>query len=76
MRNHRPKYSALPESAKRKARCRSYTNVLVRRGVIRRQPCAACGAEAQAHHPDYSDPRLVIWLCQEHHRAEHAAARA
>lgn len=41
-------------------------------GKLKRQPCAACGAKAEAHHPSlirglYS----VLWLCREHHRAAH-----
>ncbi len=41
-------------------------------GKIKRQPCAACGAKAEAHHLNlvravYS----VLWLCREHHIAAH-----
>lgn len=57
---------------RRKDITRSYTHVLIKRGKLIRQPCRECGAEpAQAHHPDYSDPRTVIWLCPTHHRALH-----
>lgn len=62
----------LNEEQRRRDICRSYTHVLIKRGVIRRRPCTECGTEpAQAHHPDYGNPRLVIWLCLDHHRMEH-----
>lgn len=34
--------------------------------------CVECGStETVAHHPDYSKPLEVIWLCRSHHRASH-----
>jgi len=60
------------EEERRKASCRAYTRVLIRRGHLIRKPCETCGIEpAQAHHPDYSNPRLVVWLCEDHHRQLH-----
>lgn len=62
----------LSEEERRKDNCRSYTHTLIKRGKIAREGCRDCGAEpAQAHHPDYSNPYLVVWLCPPHHRAEH-----
>lgn len=44
----------------------------LRSGLLVREPCAVCGEErSQAHHPDYSKPLDVVWLCHEHHRKEH-----
>lgn len=44
----------------------------VQRGDIVRQPCSVCGTvDAEAHHPDYSKPFDVVWLCPPHHRDEH-----
>jgi hypothetical protein len=35
-------------------------------------PCEVCGKEkAQAHHPDYTRPLLVTWLCTTHHGQAH-----
>lgn len=47
----------------------------VRSGKLTRHPCFVCGESAQAHHPDYSRPLDVVWLCLPHHRQAHAIAR-
>ena len=44
----------------------------VRDGKIKKQPCWVCGETAEAHHPDYSRPLDVVWLCTAHHRQTHA----
>lgn len=54
-----------------KRRAQEALNNAVRRHGLIRQPCEVCGAVAQAHHPDYSRPLDVRWLCVKHHRAEH-----
>lgn len=56
-----------------KEACRRKTRWALKCGKLCRQPCRDCGADkAQAHHPDYSKPYDIIWLCQRHHRQEHA----
>ena len=46
----------------------------VKRGKLVRQPCEVCGAEkVEAHHPDYSKPLDVMWLCRKHHADWHRA---
>ena len=74
-RANRPKHRDLPPEQRRRATCRAYTNVLVKRGVLTRGPCEACGTteRVEAHHDDYSKPRLVRWLCIACHRAHHRA---
>lgn len=47
-------------------------NNAVRDGKLRKHPCWVCGAKALAHHPDYSRPLDVVWLCQPHHKQAHA----
>ena len=44
----------------------------VRDGRLKSQPCFLCGADAEAHHPDYSRPLDVVWLCPAHHKQAHA----
>ncbi len=74
MRKNRPKHSELSEEERKKANCRSYTRVLVTRGELKKGPCESCGTteNVEAHHPDYSDPRTVVWKCRPCHRAGHA----
>lgn len=44
----------------------------IARGKITRQPCEVCGnPKVDAHHPDYSKPREVNWLCRKHHMERH-----
>lgn len=51
----------------------SATRAASRRGLIQKQPCEVCGdANSEAHHPDYSQPLNVVWLCRAHHKALHA----
>lgn len=72
----RPSYAAMSPADRERSRCRAYTNVLIKRGVLTRQPCESCGAaRVQAHHADYSKPREVHWLCRGCHVAHHADER-
>ena len=43
-------------------------------GKVQRQPCFICGETAEAHHPDYSMPLTVTWLCPKHHKEAHRQA--
>jgi len=43
----------------------------VRDGRLKPTPCWACGEKAEAHHPDYSRPLDVVWLCDTHHKQAH-----
>ena len=37
-------------------------------GKIKKLACNECGdVNSHAHHPDYSRPYEVIWLCRHHH---------
>ena len=53
-----------PEQIKAK----TLVNSAIRKGILIRQPCQDCGhPKTQAHHPDYSNPLEVQWLCSVHH---------
>ena len=42
-------------------------------GVVKKQPCFVCGeSTTEAHHPDYSAPLDVVWLCKRHHEQVHS----
>lgn len=43
----------------------------IKKGVLIKQPCFICGKNSEAHHPDYSKPLDVVWLCSSHHRQAH-----
>lgn len=50
-------------------------NNAVRDKRLQPQPCFVCGGVAQAHHPAYSAPLDVSWLCSAHHAQLHAEHR-
>jgi hypothetical protein len=69
MRERRPKHSELSAMAKKKANARSYLNVFIRRGKIKKLPCEICGdPETKAKHDDYDKPLEARWLCSKHHK--------
>lgn len=42
------------------------------RGKITRMECCVCGdIRVHAHHPDYTKPLEIIWLCPTHHKEAH-----
>ena len=55
-----------------RARAQSRVSYALRTGKINPLPCLVCGEKAVAHHPDYSRPLDVVWLCQPHHKQAHA----
>jgi hypothetical protein len=58
---------------KKRDTARSHANMSVKRGLIEREPCCACGsADAQMHHPDHELPQFVAWLCRPCHLTWHA----
>lgn len=59
-----------------KRRAHSTLAKAVAKGTVRPLPCFVCGREqAEAHHPDYSSPLAVTWLCSQHHAQLHREAR-
>jgi hypothetical protein len=47
----------------------------VKTGVVQKLQCFICGADAEAHHPNYDAPLDVVWLCPPHHKQAHALVR-
>lgn len=44
----------------------------IKKGKIIKLSCKICGSiNSQGHHPDYSKPLNVIWLCKIHHAELH-----
>ena len=52
-------------------KCREYFDGAVASGNVQKFPCFVCGEHAEGHHPDYSQPLSVVWLCKKHHREVH-----
>ena len=44
----------------------------VKDGKVIKTPCFICGdINSEGHHPDYSRPLDVVWLCKKHHVEAH-----
>mgnify|MGYP000961258813 CR=1 FL=1 len=71
MRETRPSHGELNPDQKMKANARAYANTYQRRGLLKPQPCEACGGVAQKHHDDYAKPLEVRWLCAACHMTLH-----
>ena len=57
---------------KAKILARKMSAEAIRIGKLKRLPCELCGnIKTDAHHPDYSKPLDVRWLCRLHHRNIH-----
>ena len=64
--------------ARNAQKCRAHSTLAkaVTKGAVVPLPCFVCGREqAEAHHPDYSSPLAVTWLCTKHHAQLHREAR-
>ena len=67
--NHPGAYDHVKDNA------RSYANSYKRRGKLIPEACA-CGSEiVEMHHPDYSNPLAVIWMCRPCHLEHHVSER-
>ena len=53
-----------------KYRARTAAGNALRDGRLRKEPCYFCGttADIEMHHPDYTQPLRVYWLCRLCHR--------
>lgn len=72
-RRTRKSYSELSEEQRKKKRCRAYAKYYIRTGLIVKKPCAieGCDLPSEMHHPDYTLPLKIVWLCRKHHRRHH-----
>lgn len=61
-------------------RAKIYSSVAraIRHGDLEKAPCINCGdPNTEGHHPDYSKPLEVVWLCSTCHKRRHRSeARA
>ena len=65
-RKYREKY---PE----KVKAQQLLNKALVKGKIKKSSCQDCGRKenVHAHHPDYSKPYEVLWVCPIHHKNYH-----
>jgi hypothetical protein len=69
---HRARRDHLRATQPEKWAARHNLQSAVYKGTIKRLPCMICGeVRSEGHHPDYSAPRDVVWLCRRHHRQLH-----
>ena len=55
-----------------KAKARSVVSGAIRSGKLTKHPCSACGeTKVEAHHPSYSEPLEIMWLCVGCHKQWH-----
>lgn len=53
-----------------KIKARQAVHRAIRLGeMIRQDSCSICGSKlkVEAHHPDYTKPLAIVWLCKVHH---------
>jgi len=44
----------------------------IRAGKLKKLPCVICGCKTvEAHHPDYTKPLKVMWVCKKDHKIIH-----
>ena len=61
-----------PEERRIRHNARRMARRALASGKILKQPCFVCGEEqVEIHHPDYSHPLSVTWLCNKHHTQIH-----
>ena len=79
LRGNRQGYSYIKEyraANDEKYKAHGIVSRAVKAGKLIKHPCFICGCEkTEAHHPDYSSPLDVVWLCPAHHKQTHAMAK-
>lgn len=61
-----------------RAVARQMITTRLQNGGLTPDPCTVCSTteNIQSHHPDYSKPLEVVWLCKKHHQDLHAGRLA
>lgn len=61
------------KNSREKINIRQKTGRNIRNGKIKKLPCLICNnPDSEAHHPDYSNPENVVFLCKKHHEELHS----
>jgi len=57
---------------KDKCRAQEKARYALEKGILRKGVCEMCGdKKAVMHHPDYTKPLFIQWLCRIHHSEIH-----
>lgn len=73
---YRRKQRLVDKDERIKHRARAKAQRAVSNGLIFKHNCALCKSEnSEMHHPDYSKPLDVIWLCEPCHNHLHSLER-
>lgn len=73
-RSKRQRPSISKEEARKRHNARRVTQKAILRGELIKQPCFICGVggdDVEVHHPSYSAPLAISWLCKQHHLELH-----
>ena len=73
-RDNKDKLRAYRETIRKDGREKIYQAVhkAVKAGTLKKMTCRVCGvSKTEAHHPDYSRPLDVMWLCRKCHKNIH-----
>lgn len=55
-----------------KSRAHLKVKQALKAGKLKKEPCFCGELKVDGHHPDYSKPLEVIWLCRLHHKQLHS----
>ena len=70
--NHAKHQAAWKEKNKEKLQAHSKLRNALKSGEVTKTECIICGDnKSEGHHPDYSMPLDVVWLCRKHHKKTH-----
>lgn len=72
---HRKSTERYTRQRPERRRAQNAVNNAIRDGKLKPLECFVCGNKAEAHHPDYSQPLDVMWLCDKHHKETHKLFR-
>lgn len=63
----------LTSKQRMKDNARSYAHVYLKRGKLKKLNCEHCGdPKSEMHHPDYTKPLFIVWLCRGCHVKVHS----
>jgi len=66
-------YKEYSKNNQEKIKAKLKARQAIKKGELKKEPCEFCGSiKSEAHHPDYSKPLEVMWVCHKHHMQLHS----